>query len=238
LAHANVLFALRDVDRWTDSEVYQHFGPPKIAPLRFIDGSIPQPTGPRQITEAISFNTINPELLSGDICIIDFGLSFRTKSPPPGIPGTPRSFLAPELCFGLPRSPSNDVWSLGCLIFELYSTRVLFPLVFDQLDILIGTIVDTLSQLPSQWEGHFVTQEERVFETGQKDFWYDPSFKPSRPLDRQIIEKCPGIPEDQMPLFLQLLLGTLCLDPVHRLSALEIAAHSWFSQGGDSPEKS
>jgi hypothetical protein len=110
--------------------------------------------------------------------------------------------------------------------------------VFDQLDILIGTIVDTLGQLPSQWEGHFVNQEERVFETGQKDFWYDPSFKPSRPLDRQIIEKCPGIPEDQMPLFLQLLLGTLCLDPVHRLSALEIAAHSWFSQGGDSPEKS
>lgn len=198
----------------------------------------PPPPAPRQIVEAIDFNKIDPGLLSGNVCIVDFGLSFRTEKPPPGIPGTPRPFLAPELCFGAPRSPSNDVWGLGCLIFELYTTWVLFLLIFDQLELLIGTIVDTLGQLPLHWEGHFVNQTDRVMEPGQKDFWYDPSFKPGRPLERQIIDKCPQIPEHQRPLFQQLLASALCLDPVHRLAATEIAAHAWFSLEGDSLEES
>ncbi len=238
LTHANVLFGLRGVDRWTDSEVYQHFGLPNKAQLLCLDGSVPPPSAPRQIVEAINFNNIDPRLLSGNVCIVDFGLSFRTENPPPGIPGTPRSFLAPELCFGAPRSPSNDVWGLGCLIFELYANRILFPLVFDRLDLLIGTIVNTLGQLPPQLEGHFVDQADRVIKPGQKDFWYDPSFKPGRPLERQITVKCPQIPEHQKPLFQQLLASALCLDPVRRLGAADIAAHPWFSRGADNLEES
>lgn len=227
---ANILFGLNGVDQWTDSEVYQHFGAPNTAPLLCLDGSAPPPSAPRHIVEPINFEGIDPSLLSGNICIIDFGLSFRAESPPPGIPGTPRSYLAPELCFGAPRSPENDIWGLGCVIFELYTARVLFPLIFDQLDLLVGTIVDTLGQLPAHWEGHFVHQADRSIQPGRKDFWYDPSFKPNRPLQRQIAEKCPQIPEHQRRLFLQLLAGALCLDPIHRLGAAEIAAHPWLSE--------
>ncbi len=216
----------------------KHFGLPKQAPLFCRDGSDPPPSAPRQIVEPINFKTMNPGLLSGRVCIVDFGLSFRTENPPPGIPGTPRFFLAPELCFGATRSPSNDVWGLGCLIFELSAARVLFPLIFQQFDELVGTIVNTLGQLPSQWEGHFVHQAERIFEPGQKSFWYDPSFEPDRLLERQIADKCPQILEHQRPLFLQLLACALCLDPAHRAGAAEIAAHPWFSSAGGKPEES
>ncbi|KAK3941991.1 kinase-like domain-containing protein [Diplogelasinospora grovesii] len=237
LTHANVLFGLRDIDRWSDSEVYQHFGAPKEAQLLLcLDDSLPPPSAPRHIVEAINFRDIDSGLLSGNICIVDFGLSFFTERPPPGIPGTPRSFLAPELCFGAPRSPANDVWALGCLIFELYTGWVLFPLIFDQLDLLVGTIVDTLGQLPPHWEGRFANQADRVFEPGQKDFWYDPSFELGRPLECQIVEKCPQLPEHQSRLLLQLLASSLSLDPANRLSAAEIVSHAWFSQG-DIPEQ-
>ena len=232
------MLGLRGVDRWSDSEVYQHFGPPKTAPLLCLDGSFPPPSAPRQIVEAVDFGNIDPGLISGDVCIVDFGLSFRTENLPLGIPGTPRSFLAPELCFGALRSPSNDVWGLGCLIFELYAARVLFPLVFDQLELLIGTIVGTLGQLPSHWEGHFVNQADRVLKPGEKDFWYDPSFQPGRSLERQIADTCPQISDHQRQLFRQLLASALCLDPVRRLTAAEIAVHPWFARKEANQEES
>ncbi|KAJ8127683.1 hypothetical protein O1611_g5953 [Lasiodiplodia mahajangana] len=230
LTHANVLFELRDVDRWSDSEVYQHFRAPNNAELLCLDGSLPPPSAPRHIVEAINFRDIDPELLSGNICIVDFGLSFLTECPPPGIPGTPLSFLAPELCFGAPRSPTNDVWALGCLMFELCTNRVLFPLVFDRLDLLVGTIVDTLGRLPPHWEGCFVNQTDRAIKPGRKDFWYDSSFKPNRPLEHQIGKECPQLPEHQKQLLLQLLAGSLSLDPAQRLRATEMVSHPWFSQ--------
>lgn len=220
-----MLLGLRDVGSWSDSEVYQHLGAPNTAQLLRLDGSLPPPCAPKRIVEAIQFQDIDPSLLSGNACIVDFGLSFLTERPPPGIPGTPHSFLAPELCFGAARSPSNDVWGLGCLIFEFYTGRLLFPVIFDQLDILVGTIVNTLGHLPLHWEGHFVNQADRVLQPGQKDFWFDPSFEPEKPL-KIIANKCP---QPQKRFLLELLAGLLSLDPSNRLTAAETASHPLLS---------
>jgi serine/threonine-protein kinase SRPK3 len=99
LTSANILFGLNVVDHWTDLEVYQHLGAPNTAQLLCLDDSAPPSSAPRHIIEAINFKCIDPSMLSGNVYIVDFGLSFRTESPPPGIPGTPRSYLAPDLCF-------------------------------------------------------------------------------------------------------------------------------------------
>jgi serine/threonine protein kinase len=123
------------------------------------------------------------------------------------------------------------------VIFELYTAPVLFPLIFDQLDLVVGTIVDTLGQLPPHWEGHFVHQADRPIDPGRKDFWYDPPFKPNRPLERQIAEKWPQISEHRRRLFVRLLSSALCLDPIHRLGAAEIAVHPWLSER-DNPKLS
>ncbi|KAI0404077.1 kinase domain-containing protein [Xylaria palmicola] len=227
LTHANVLFGLRDVSRWSDSEVYQHLGAPNTAQLLRLNGSLPPPWAPKYIVEAIQFKDIDPDLLSGNICIVDFGISFLVDRPPSDIFGIPLSFMAPELCFGAPRSPSNDVWAMGCLIFELYTGRVLFPIIFDRLDILVGTIVNTLGQLPSHWEGHFVYQADRVFEPGQKDFWFDPSFEPGKPLET-IAVKCP---QPHRRFLLELLTDLLRLDPSNRPTAAETASHPLLSAG-------
>lgn len=226
-----MLFALHDVANWTDSEVYRYLGAPRKTQLLRMDGS--PAAAPREVVEGINFRSVDPKLLSGQACIVDFGLSFRSSNPPPEIPGISRSFLAPELCFGYLESQASDVWSLGCVIFELHSSRVLFPLIFDQLDLLIGTIVDTLGNLPDQWEGRFVNQADRRLEPGQKDFWYDPSFAPGRALEKQIKDKCPQISEQQRDVLLRLLRGMLSIDPVHRLSAADMASHPYLQSHQD-----
>jgi serine/threonine-protein kinase SRPK3 len=202
-----------------------------VAQLLHLDASLPLSSAPRYVVEAINFRNLDSCLLSGLVCIVDFGLSFLTNDAPPGIPATPRSFLAPELCFGAPQSSANDIWALGCLMFELNANCLLFPLIFDRLDILVGTIVDKLGQLPPHWEGHFVLQAHRSLPQGQKDFWYDPSFRSSRPLEGQIAEKCAQFPEEYRRLLLQLLASLLSLDPAGRLCTADIVSHPWFSEG-------
>lgn len=226
-----MLFALHDVANWTDSEVYRHLGAPRKTQLLLMDGS--PAAAPREVVEGINFRSLDPKLLSGQACIVDFGLSFRSGNPPSEIPGIPRSFLAPELCFGYLESQASDVWSLGCVIFELHSSRILFPLIFDQLDLLIGTIVDTLGNLPDQWEGQFINQADRRLEPGQKDFWYDPSFTPGRALEQQIKDKCPQISEEQRDVLLRLLRGMLWIDPVHRLSTADMVSHPYLQSHQD-----
>ena len=56
--------------------------------------------------------------------LIDYGSScFITDAPTSYIQS--RSYRAPEVILGLPFGPKIDVWSLGCILAELASGRVL-----------------------------------------------------------------------------------------------------------------
>ena len=57
--------------------------------------------------------------------VIDFGSSCFTSDPHSSYVQS-RSYRAPEVLLGLPYDSKIDVWSLGCILAELYSSRVLF----------------------------------------------------------------------------------------------------------------
>jgi eukaryotic-like serine/threonine-protein kinase len=74
--------------------------------------------------------------------VIDFGLGIRHDRaskriirPPPGRLGTP-AYLAPETIAGEAASPASDVYSLGCLLFEMVTGRPPFS----------GSLAEVLSQ--------------------------------------------------------------------------------------------
>lgn len=61
-----------------------------------------------------------------DVKVIDFGSScFITDKLSTYIQS--RSYRAPEVVCGLPYGPKIDVWSLGCILTELLTGKVLFP---------------------------------------------------------------------------------------------------------------
>lgn len=61
-----------------------------------------------------------------DIKVIDFGSScYLTDKLSTYIQS--RSYRAPEVVLGLPYGPKIDVWSLGCILTELLTGKVLFP---------------------------------------------------------------------------------------------------------------
>ena len=61
--------------------------------------------------------------------LADFGSAFR-ESDPENVP-TPllvsRFYRSPEIILGLPHTTALDMWSTGCVLYEMYTGRVLFP---------------------------------------------------------------------------------------------------------------
>ncbi|KAH9223037.1 kinase-like domain-containing protein [Leptodontidium sp. 2 PMI_412] len=119
LTYSNVLFELQDIQSWSKIQIYEHLGPARTASLKLLDGSYSSHT-PKKVVQAVKFSNIGLDLL-GNIRITDFSQSFFAKDPPDGL-GTPPSFFAPEMCFGIPPSKSSDIWALACLIFEIQSS--------------------------------------------------------------------------------------------------------------------
>jgi serine/threonine protein kinase len=57
----------------------------------------------------------------------DFGISkiLSSKSKAYTVVGTP-SYISPELCEGKPYNYKSDVWSLGCILYEMCSLKRAF----------------------------------------------------------------------------------------------------------------
>ena len=57
----------------------------------------------------------------------DFGISkiLHSKSKAFTVVGTP-SYISPELCEGKPYNYKSDVWSLGCVLYEMCSLKRAF----------------------------------------------------------------------------------------------------------------
>lgn len=53
------------------------------------------------------------------IKIIDFGNAIKKEHPRPGLITT-RDYRSPEALLGLPWSYETDVWSVGCVLVELF----------------------------------------------------------------------------------------------------------------------
>ncbi|PIC21933.1 hypothetical protein B9Z55_026594 [Caenorhabditis nigoni] len=64
-----------------------------------------------------------------DIKVIDYGSSMTHSKPgypKPVMLVQPRNMRAPEVFMSLPHNEKSDVWSMGCLMAELYTGKLLF----------------------------------------------------------------------------------------------------------------
>lgn len=191
--------ALRLIDRfdsYEEGDVLKLFGHPQTAPLRTYSGKPPGPHAPDYIVVPLDFCSSTTNLLSSEICIVDFDQSFTATGPPPERLGIPARYLAPEVAVGQPASPASDIWALGCAIFRIRSgDDLFFDYDTDSPADALRQIVKTVGELPGEWrQTRFDEEGFAVVEgKGGEPFW---SLEETRSLEdrvRGIVDEPPGL---------------------------------------------
>lgn len=158
-----------------------------------------------------------------DICLIDFGSATFDHEHHSTIVST-RHYRAPEVILELGWSHPCDVWSVGCIIFELYTGYTLFQ-THDNLEHL-AMMERILGQIPQFMMRR--TKKSKYFYRGHLD-WDDSSssgryvFDNCRPLQKYMLSDT----EDHRLLF-DLIRQMLEYDVSYRVSLKESLRHPFF----------
>jgi len=153
----------------------------------------------------------------GSSCFVTDRLSSYVQS---------RSYRAPEVMLGLPYGQKIDVWSLGCILAELATGKVLFhnstpPAILARIEGILGPIPQNMV-LKGKYSPKFFTSDGRIFEknsqTGQIEF-----LRPKRTsLAKRVGDADAGL--------LNFITCLLQVDPARRPSAVEALQHPWLYQ--------
>ncbi|KAF2432916.1 kinase-like protein [Tothia fuscella] len=229
LTHSNVLFQIKGLHDWTEDEIYRYLGPPKTKLLLLLDGTPAPAFAPTHLVDALDYSNLDVARLSSNILIVDFGEAFSKDNVPPGL-GTPVSFSGPELAFGYPPSYAVDLWALGCLIFEIYTSRQLLPTAFGSEEELISMATETIGALPEEWRNSYYNKEISLEPiSGEKHRWFDAQIERAYTLDSRISKHMPELSQDQHATLVQLLRSIMVFAPSQRLPSAEVRKYAWFT---------
>ncbi|KAG9255598.1 serine protein kinase [Emericellopsis atlantica] len=124
------VFTLSLSDSSGEDELSRILGRPELGPVRRVNG---EPTEP------------------GSIKIVDYGESFFDTEPPVTL-HTPLAVRAPEVVFEDNFDHRVDLWSMGCLLFELFAGQTPFDVLMLTPGILTGQMEDfATDKLPKRW---------------------------------------------------------------------------------------
>ena len=166
------------------------------------------------------------------IKICDFGLA---KVHTPQGPMTPRVvtcwYRAPEICskdsqYGYP----SDIWSAGCILFEMVAKRALLINSSDD-DVKLLSKIIGLIPAPSYDDIYKLTKGHQITLTADASPRHRMSFRDLINLSREKIAEFDTLPQDGSTYaqFLDLLKNILVLDPDKRYTATQILNHSFFN---------
>ena len=125
-----------------------------------------------------------------------------------------RWYRAPELLLSNHYGKEVDIWAIGCIMGEITDGDALFPgeSEIDQLFCIQKVL------------GVLTPQQQELFNKNPRFVGLKfPDISKPETLDRRYLGK-------MTPEALQLLKGTLTLDPTKRLSAIECLAEPWFDE--------
>ncbi len=134
-----------------------------------------------------------------------------------------RSYRAPEVILGLPYDARIDIWSLGCILAELYSGYVLFQ--NDSLATLLARCVGILGPMPARMRqgrhAHkYFTRSGDIYE---RDDDAGRAFL-LRPKRCSLRHRLRGADAG----FVDFVAGLLTLDSEARPTAAQALAHPWL----------
>lgn len=136
-----------------------------------------------------------------------------------------RSYRAPEVILGLPYDQRIDIWSLGCILAELYTGEVLFPnepvsMMLAQVIGIIGPIDMEMLELGQETQKYF-TDDYDLFTKNEDTDQLEYLIPEKSSLRRHL--QCPDSE------FIDFLSYLLQINPRKRPTADEALQHPWLS---------
>ncbi|RDL35771.1 uncharacterized protein BP5553_06383 [Venustampulla echinocandica] len=151
LRPSNILLRVSDISSLSEEEIIEEFGVPQKDPvLTALGESYELPSAPKYLVRPIDTASINPQYLTDQICIIDFGESYDSSAPPQEL-GIPLSYCAPEIIFHNPAGPASDIWALACTLYEIRSCKQVLYAGFGEEDDVLLQMVQLFGKLPEPW---------------------------------------------------------------------------------------
>lgn len=141
-----------------------------------------------------------------------------------------RQYRSPEVILGADWGCSADIWSIGCLIFELLTGDFLFePTVgqsFSKNDDHLAQIMELLGPIPEELvkSSHY---GRRYFHSNLRTLRKIQNLKPW-PLESVLLEKYKFSEQDSLEVA-DFLKGMLVLDPKRRMDAAGLSNHYWLN---------
>ncbi|CAJ0549405.1 Ff.00g030180.m01.CDS01 [Fusarium sp. VM40] len=147
----NLALVVSGLDSLNEQDFIARLGEPEIGAVTRFDGGPLTDKIPTQIIRPALFRRRDLMRSCPSIKIIDFGEAFFSNNAP-GTLHTPLSVRAPEIVFGDRLDHRVDIWSAGCLIFELITGQPPFDVVMLTPSVLVGQMMElTSDELPSRW---------------------------------------------------------------------------------------
>jgi hypothetical protein len=138
-------------------ELYARIAPPMPQPVVRTDGrpySV-KPGVPSHVNLPVWLGEedVNITLNEAMLLLSDFGTAFRPSDRSTFVSQTPRSIRPPEALFEptIPLSFGSDIWSLGCIIFEMFAHSSLIDGILVTQDKITAQQVALQGPMPEEW---------------------------------------------------------------------------------------
>ncbi|RKK95933.1 hypothetical protein BFJ71_g8109 [Fusarium oxysporum] len=236
---SNVLVKLANLDHLSEEELLSLLGRPEEVQVQTESGEDLPSSSPKYLVQPADISQLGNEFLTEEICVIDFGESFKFSSPPEDL-GIPENYLPPEILLEHPDAigPACDLWALGCTLFEIREQLPLFYMIYDK-DELRAEMVRFFGKLPESSWAKWEAREEYFNADGkwlreEEDWSLDVALsKPMEIFDagekyKEGPKKSLETPEEEQKLMADLLYQLFKYDPCMRINAEEVLRHKWF----------
>ncbi|KAI9643959.1 hypothetical protein NHQ30_007310 [Ciborinia camelliae] len=225
---SNVLCRLNDsIDTWSEEEIYERWGQPQKDGIMSISGSATGESAPKYIVQPCSL--LNPQFLSEDILLVDFGCAFPSDSSPsnPNDIHLTMSYSAPEVIFDSKMSLHSDIWALGCELFEIRGGAQLFGDWIGTKDDILRQILQAFGRPPEPWWSTWENRRLFFDDDGKpKKIWDcgidEDEDDPGRNCAEMLEPNGTKVPEEEALQMEDLLTRILKWKPEERISIQEI----------------